>query len=75
MTDRAMDVWLYFDSPDGEDPSHEANTYKDVAPDGTETYRVEWSHTAVGQITTVTFTTYEQARAWLEAAGYQDFTS
>lgn len=70
-----LDVWLKFDGPDadGDDyVSHEANTYR--TPDGW--YRVEWSHTEVGLISSSQlFTTYPEACAWLTANGYQDFTS
>lgn len=71
----ALDVWLRFDSPEDEEATYEANTYKDVDAGGVEIYRVEWYHTAVGQVTTISFSTYEKARAWLEAAGYQDYSS
>ena len=66
-----LDVWLMFDSPEDEEASHEANTY--YVPEN-DSYRVEWYHTAVGQVTTRGFSTYEAATAWLEGAGYQDFT-
>jgi len=66
-----LDVWLKFDAPDDEEASHEANTYR--TPDG---YRVEWSHPAVGLISSSQlFPTYPEACAWLTANGYQDFTS
>ncbi len=71
----ALDVWLRFDSPDDEEATYEANTFKGVDADGVEIYRVDWYHTAVGQVTEVPFSTYEEATAWLEAAGYQDFSS
>lgn len=65
-----LDVWFLFDDEDDEEPSHEANTF-----DMGGYFIVEWSNTSVGQITSVDFDTYEEATAWLEAAGYQDFTS
>ena len=66
----ALDVWLRFDTPEDEESSAEANTYED---DGL--YRVEWYLTAVGLVTTRSFTTYEEAAAWLTAEGFQNFTS
>lgn len=66
----ALDVWLRFDSPEDEEASHEANTYRNE--DGT--YRVEWYHNAVGLVTTVDFDTLADAYDWYEANGYQDFT-
>ena len=74
-TQTALDVWLRFDSPEDEESSAEANTYREVDADGAETYRVEWYLTAVGLVTRVPFATYEQAQAWLEAEGFQDFSS
>lgn len=65
-----LDVWLRFDSPDDEEASHEANTYRNE--DGS--YRVEWCHTAVGLVKTAKFSTYAAATAWLESHDYQDFT-
>lgn len=65
-----LDVWLKFDAPDDDEASHEANTWR--TSDG---FRVEWCHTAVGQITCEQFPTYALAREWLTGNGYQDFTS
>lgn len=65
-----LDVWLAFDHPEDEEASHEANTF------ATERgFVVEWYHTAVGLVTERWFPTYEEACAWLEACGYQDFTA
>ena len=66
----ALDVWLAFDSPDDEEASHEANTYRT-----TDGYRVEWYNTAVGLVTAVDFNTYAEARDWLSAGGYEDYSS
>jgi hypothetical protein len=68
-----MDVWLKFDDPEDldDEASYEANTFK-ISEDH---FVVEWSHTAVGQITQKDFDTYEEATAWLEANGFQDFSS
>jgi hypothetical protein len=64
-----LDVWLRI--PDGEEESEaEANTFRDG-----DRYRVEWYLTAVGLVKSVEFTTYNEARAWLEQEGFQDFTS
>ncbi len=54
-----------------DETDHEANIYFNA--DGT--YRVEWYHTAVGLVTSRSFDTYPEARAWLEEGGYQDFSS
>lgn len=76
MTEQvALDVWLRFDSPDDEEATYEANTFKSVDARGVETFTVEWYHNAVGQVTKVSFPTYEAASAWLVAQGYQDFSS
>lgn len=67
-----LDVWLLIpeeDNGEGE-AEFEANTFPD---DGG--FRVEWCHTAVGQISSRWFLTYEAATAWLEAEGFQDFTT
>ena len=65
------EVWLKFENDTDEEPTFEANTFKDDDGD----YVIEWSHTAVGQITAVYFNTLEEAHAWYEENGYQDFTS
>jgi hypothetical protein len=67
----ALDVWLRFDSPDDDDEaSSEANTFADG-----DTFRVEWYHTAVGQVSERSFATHAEAQAWLTAEGFQDFTA
>lgn len=68
--DKALDVWFKFENPDDEETQYEANTYRNS--DGT--YRVEWYHTAVGQISSRTFQSYGDAVTWLELSGFQDFT-
>ena len=70
LQDEPLDVWLRI--PDGEEESEaEANTFRD---DGG--YRVEWYLTSVGLVKSVRFfATYDDARAWLERAGFEDFTS
>ena len=65
----AIDVWFRFIG-DEEETEAEANTYNDG--DG---YRVEWYLTSVGLVTSRTFATHDEARAWLEQEGFQDFTS
>ncbi len=70
-TETPLDVWLMFDADEDEDASHEANTYRTFSGG----FRVEWSHTAVGLITSREFDTYAAAAAWLTAGGYQDFSS
>ena len=65
-----VDVWLAFDHEDDEEASHEANTYM------TDTgYCVEWYNNAVGLVTHEEFDTLADAYDWLEANGYQNFTS
>lgn len=66
----ATDVWLAFDDPEDDEPSHEANIYR-----GQHGATVEWYHTAVGLVSSRHFDTYADARSWLEAAGYQDFSA
>lgn len=75
-----LDVWLRFDPPDSEECDAEANTYQVPAPRGrrydeSDDFVVEWYLTAVGLVTKVRFDTYDEARAWLEQQGFQDFTS
>lgn len=66
----ALDVWLRI--PEGEEESEaEANVFADEP----EHFRVEWYLTAVGQVITKHFDTYGEARAWLEAAGFEDFSA
>lgn len=67
----ALDVWLKFDSPDDEEPSHEANTYDD----GDDGYIVEWYHTAVGLVTSKRFGSLAGVHDWYRANGYRDFSS
>lgn len=67
--DEALDVWLrHIDDED--EAEAEANTFYD---DGV--YRVDWSLTSVGLVKSVTFASFNDARAWLEQEGFQDFTS
>lgn len=66
-----LDVWLLFDDPEDEEPSHEANIF--YTADGT--FDVEWYHTFVGQVTTLNRPTYAEAAKVLEDSGYQDFSS
>lgn len=64
-----LDVWLRI--PDGEDESEaEANTFADG-----EWFRVDWYLTAVGLVKSRSFPTHDAARSWLEAEGFQDYTS
>ncbi len=65
-----IDVWLKFEDDNDEDASHEANTY--VTPDG---FVVEWYLNAVGLVKAVHFDTLEEAHAWYEKEGFQDFSS
>jgi hypothetical protein len=71
MTDQdPLDVWLKFESPEDEEPTHEANTYK------TDTgFVVKWYLDAVGLVTRVEFATLADAHAWYEREGFQDYSS
>ena len=67
--DMTGDVWLSI--PEGEEESeYEANTYRDSGG-----IRVEWYHTAVGQVSSRWFATYSDASAWLSSEGFDDYTS
>jgi hypothetical protein len=70
LADEPLDVWLrHID--DEEEAEAEANTFRvdDYR------YRVDWYLNSVGLVTSVEFATYNEARAWLEQEGFQDFTS
>lgn len=67
----ALDVWLKFEEPDDEEPYLEGNTFKNE--DGS--YRADWYHVSVGEVSSESFPTYEAAEAWWEKNGFQDFTS
>lgn len=74
----ALDVWLQFETQyddatgdDYEEARAEANTYRNE--DGS--YRIEWYLNAVGLVTREYFDTYEEATAWYEREGFQDFSS
>lgn len=72
MTDNRVepiDVWLRFVGDD-EESEAEANTYPTE-----HGYRVEWYLTAVGLVRSVEFDTLTDAYNWLEAEGFQSFTS
>ena len=68
---RALETWLRFDEDDDEEPTYEANVYRE--PDGTVSVR--WSLVAVGLVTTVPCSTRDAAREWLTSSGYVDFTA
>lgn len=72
MATTPVGVWLKFDSPEDEEPSHEASI--DYDPD-LLTYAVSWSHTAVGLVTRIPFTYRHHAERWLREQGYADFTT
>lgn len=78
---KALDVWLKFTEPveggmaaesDGEMATYEANTYQ-VGPSAG--FVVEWYHNDVGLVSRKWFATYEEARAWLESEGFEDFSA
>lgn len=64
-----LDVWLRFDADADDEPAYEANTYR--TDDG---YRVEWYHTAVGQVSSRTFATLADAHTWYADNGYADYS-
>lgn len=65
-----IDVWFKFDSDEDEECTHEANTYQ------TENgYVVEWYLNSVGLVSRVEFDTLDEAHAWYEREGFQDFSS
>lgn len=65
----SLSVWLRYESPEDEEASHEAT----IDQDG-DTFVASWSHTAVGQVSTREFDTEEEANAFLESEGFEDFT-
>lgn len=67
-----LDVWLRFadDDPDHEQSELEANTWRNG--DG---YRVKWYHVDVGIVTRVDFDTLDEAHAWYEREGFEDYSS
>ena len=64
-------IWMLFDDPEDESPSHEANVTR--LPDGR--FKVEWSLVGVGQVTTETFNSRNEAERFLSERGYRNFTS
>ena len=73
----ALDVWLQFETlyddatGDGyEEARAEANTFRE---DGQ--FRIDWYLNSVGMVKSVYFNTYEEAKAWYEREGFQDFSS
>ncbi len=66
----ALDVWLRI--PDGEDEAEaEANTFEH---DGGG-FVVEWYLTSVGQVTKRRCSTHDEAKTWLTAEGFEDYSS
>jgi hypothetical protein len=65
-----IDVWLKFEDENDEEPTYEANTF-----DKGGYFLVEWYHTAVGQVSSKDFDTYDEATEWLESEGFLDFSS
>ena len=72
-----LDVWLQsetlYDDVTGEpyeETRAEANTFRE---DGQ--FRIDWYLNAVGQVKSGYFDTYEEATAWYEREGFQDFSS
>ena len=66
-----LDVWVAFDTEADEEPTYEANTYRNE--DGT--YRVEWYHTGVGQVSVIGFSCLSAAYCWYYNHGYIDLSA
>ena len=85
---KPLDVWLRFNNPNDHEDEHieedagascpiceEADAEANVFPAIDGRVFVAWYLTGVGLVTKVYFDTYAQATAWLEAEGFQDFSS
>ena len=70
MSKPTGDVWLKFDGPDDEEPTLEANTFKNE--DG---YEIQWYHVDVGLVNRVHATSLNKVHAWYEQNGFADFTA
>lgn len=70
-TRKPLDVWFRFEHPGDEEATWEANTFR-TADGG---YRIEHYHNAVGQVSSVEFLTLDEAYAWYEREGFEDFSS
>lgn len=70
MSKTPLDVWLAFDDPEDDEATYEANTYGNDE-DG---FVIEWYHNAVGQVSSVWFSTYEEVTQWYEDNEFLDFT-
>ena len=64
------DVWLKFEQADDEEPTMEANTFKNE--DG---YEIQWYHVDVGLVHRVRTLSLSEVHAWYEQYGFTDFTS
>ena len=64
------DVWLKFDQPDDEEPTMEANTFKN--DDG---YEIQWYHVDVGLVNRVHTPSLSDAHTWYEQHGFTDYTA
>lgn len=65
-----LDVWMLFENRDDEEPTHEANTFKDG-----DIFRVDCYHVDVGQVMSSYHSSYSEAQVWLEKSGFLDFTA
>ena len=71
MATKALgDVWFRFESDDDEEPTHEANTFRDGV-----LFIVRHYHVDVGVVSEEVFSMIEYAWAWYADNGYQDFSS
>ena len=64
------DVWLKFDRPDDEEPTMEANTFKNE--DG---YEIQWYLVDIGLVNRVHAPRLSEVHAWYAQNGFTDFTS
>lgn len=64
-----LDVWFKFTDWDEELATYEANTFE---RDGK--FVVEWYHNDVGLVTQKWFDTYEDAIAWYDSEGFEDYS-
>ena len=70
MSKPTGDVWLKFDQADDEEPTMEANTFKNE--DG---YEIQWYHVDVGLVHSVHSPSLNEVHAWYAQNGFTDFTA
>ena len=71
MSEKPMgDVWLKFDQANDEEPTMEANTFKNE-----DVYEIQWYHVDIGLVNRVHAPSMSEVHAWYEQNGFTDFTS